>query len=265
MGERAAGGAAAGDVRRPAVLAGRARGGAVRRVVLPRAAPTTSGWTSPARVMTVDVAGESVLVTSDEHGVLHAAYNVCRHRGSQLRPPEQAACDASALRCPYHSWTYGLDGRLLKAPHADVDDPQRVLAAPGRRRDLGRVRVRAPDAGAGANRSPSRSRTRRARWPTTAWPTWSPAHADLRGGGQLQGAAGELQRVLPLRAGAPGALPAGAGVRRRRRRASTGTTASPTARARGRSRRPAPRPGSACPGSTSTSAPATRATSSTRT
>lgn len=32
------------------------------------------------------------------------------------------ACAASALRCPYHSWTYGLDGRLLKAPHADLDD-----------------------------------------------------------------------------------------------------------------------------------------------
>jgi len=32
------------------------------------------------------------------------------------------ACAASALRCPYHSWTYGLDGRLLKAPHAELDD-----------------------------------------------------------------------------------------------------------------------------------------------
>ena len=76
----------------------------------------------------VDVAGESVLVTSDEDGALHAAYNVCRHRGSQLCPPqrdEPPARDAGSLRCPYHSWTYGLDGSLLRAPHADGRRPGR--------------------------------------------------------------------------------------------------------------------------------------------
>ena len=52
------------------------------------------GLAASGRVLAVDVAGESVLVTSDEDGRLHAAYNVCRHRGSQLRPPAQAACDA---------------------------------------------------------------------------------------------------------------------------------------------------------------------------
>jgi Rieske 2Fe-2S family protein len=63
-------------------------------------------------VVAVDVAGESVLVTSDEQGGLHAAYNVCRHRGAQLRPVTEEplgqplACAASSLRCPYHSWTY---------------------------------------------------------------------------------------------------------------------------------------------------------------
>ena len=71
--------------------------------------------------------GESVLVTSDRDGELHAAYNVCRHRGSQVVPvdpgPAPAACDVGALRCPYHSWTYDLAGRLLKAPHTeDVED-----------------------------------------------------------------------------------------------------------------------------------------------
>ena len=86
------------------------------------------GLTEPCRVVVLDVAGESVLVTSDEHGGLHAAYNVCRHRGSQVVPPDAGAepavaRPAGALRCPYHSWTYGLDGRLLKAPHTDLDDP----------------------------------------------------------------------------------------------------------------------------------------------
>jgi Rieske 2Fe-2S family protein len=85
------------------------------------------GLAEPRRALTADVAGESVLVTSDEQGELHAAYNVCRHRGCQLRPPQESAQlpagEASALRCPYHSWTYGLDGRLLKSPHAEVEDP----------------------------------------------------------------------------------------------------------------------------------------------
>src|SRR5262249_49926118 len=61
-------------------------------------------------------------------GVLRAFYNVCRHRGSQVVPvdpdaPPPAPCRAAALRCPYHSWTYDLSGRLLRAPHTeDVTD-----------------------------------------------------------------------------------------------------------------------------------------------
>lgn len=79
----------------------------------------------------VAVHGESVVVTSDETGTLHAHHNVCRHRGAQLvaadpadpDAPAPPTCTATALRCPYHSWTYDLAGRLLKAPHTeDVTD-----------------------------------------------------------------------------------------------------------------------------------------------
>jgi len=69
---------------------------------------------------------------------LHAAYNVCRHRGSQVVPvdPAESApepCAAASLRCPYHSWTYDLTGRLLRAPHTEqVDDfePERFGLKP---------------------------------------------------------------------------------------------------------------------------------------
>ncbi|HET6562404.1 MAG TPA: aromatic ring-hydroxylating dioxygenase subunit alpha [Marmoricola sp.] len=93
------------------------------------------GLDRPCRLAVVDVAGESVLVTSDDQGRLHASYNVCRHRGSQLHPVEPGQrepvlCPASALRCPYHSWTYGLDGRLLRAPHTDVADPDEFRLSP---------------------------------------------------------------------------------------------------------------------------------------
>jgi phenylpropionate dioxygenase-like ring-hydroxylating dioxygenase large terminal subunit len=85
------------------------------------------GLNRQGRLAVVDVVGESVLLTSDRQGTLHAAYNVCRHRGSQVIPTPPGAppphCDVGALRCPYHSWTYDLDGSLLKAPHTeDVED-----------------------------------------------------------------------------------------------------------------------------------------------
>lgn len=85
------------------------------------------GLTGAGRVAVAEVAGESVLVTSDRDGLLHAAYNVCRHRGAQLVPVAAgetvAPCAAQSLRCPYHSWTYDLDGRLLRAPHTDGVQP----------------------------------------------------------------------------------------------------------------------------------------------
>jgi glycine betaine catabolism A len=73
-----------------------------------------------------DIAGESVIITRRKDGALAAHYNVCRHRGTRL------CTDASGhfpdrIQCPYHGWTYDLDGRLLGAPHMD--------AASGFRRD----------------------------------------------------------------------------------------------------------------------------------
>jgi Rieske 2Fe-2S family protein len=80
------------------------------------------GLTEPDRVAVVDFYGESVLVTND--GALHAHANVCRHRGAQLMPADAPPCGVKALRCPYHSWTYALDGSLMHAPHATDDiDP----------------------------------------------------------------------------------------------------------------------------------------------
>ena len=56
-----------------------------------------------------------VLLTRDADGVLAAFANTCRHRGHELLP---AGCTARgrALTCPYHAWSYGLDGRLIAAP-----------------------------------------------------------------------------------------------------------------------------------------------------
>jgi len=65
-----------------------------------------------------EVAGESVIVTREEGGGVRGFYNVCRHRGTQLCA-EPTGEFAGRIQCPYHAWTYGLDGRLLAAPHME--------------------------------------------------------------------------------------------------------------------------------------------------
>jgi phenylpropionate dioxygenase-like ring-hydroxylating dioxygenase large terminal subunit len=64
---------------------------------------------------TLDYLGESVIVVRGADAEVRAFHNVCRHRGSRIVPGE-AGC-ASRLTCPYHAWTYGLDGRLIGVPH----------------------------------------------------------------------------------------------------------------------------------------------------
>ena len=190
------------------------------------------GLAEPARVVVVDVAGESVLVTSDEDGALHAAYNVCRHRGSQLLPvPDAARARAARPRCaaPTTPGPTPSTAACCRAPHAERRGRRRVRAAPGRRRDLGRLRLRAPDAG----RAPSR-------WPTQV------AHAGAHAGQLRARRPGDRRRCSRYDVAAnykvllenynecyhcgpvhPELSPAGAVVRRRRRRTSTGTQGIP--------------------------------------
>jgi phenylpropionate dioxygenase-like ring-hydroxylating dioxygenase large terminal subunit len=62
-----------------------------------------------------EMAGESVIIVRDAEGDVHALMNVCRHRGSRVC--EQLTGHAARLTCPYHGWTYGLDGSLRAAAH----------------------------------------------------------------------------------------------------------------------------------------------------
>ncbi len=64
-----------------------------------------------------EVAGESLIIARDQKQCLHGFYNVCRHRGTRLC--EEVSGSFAAIQCPYHAWTYGLDGRLLGAPSMD--------------------------------------------------------------------------------------------------------------------------------------------------
>ncbi|MGC2352688.1 MAG: aromatic ring-hydroxylating dioxygenase subunit alpha [Candidatus Udaeobacter sp.] len=64
-----------------------------------------------------EVAGDSLIIVRDKHEAIRGFYNVCRHRGSRLI--ENRSGRSQGIQCPYHAWTYTLDGRLIGAPHMD--------------------------------------------------------------------------------------------------------------------------------------------------
>lgn len=71
----------------------------------------------PGDYFVKEVGDESIIIVRDKNGGVAAFYNVCRHRGTRLCEEERG--HAAAIQCPYHAWTYGLDGRLIGAPHMD--------------------------------------------------------------------------------------------------------------------------------------------------
>jgi Rieske 2Fe-2S family protein len=69
---------------------------------------------SPGDYFVADIAGESLIVTRDADARPHAFYNVCRHRGTRICEAASGHFQGSIM-CPYHAWTYGLDGALKAA------------------------------------------------------------------------------------------------------------------------------------------------------
>jgi glycine betaine catabolism A len=62
----------------------------------------------------LEVDADSILIVRAEDGAIHGLHNVCRHRGSLIC--EESCGHVRKLTCPYHRWTYDLDGKLLAAP-----------------------------------------------------------------------------------------------------------------------------------------------------
>ena len=68
----------------------------------------------PGSFVTIEIAGKPIVVVRDREGTLRAFYNVCKHRAHKLLTGEGKA---ARITCPYHAWTYKLDGQLVGAPH----------------------------------------------------------------------------------------------------------------------------------------------------
>ncbi len=69
----------------------------------------------PGDARPIDFAGMPLLLIRDKAGTVRVFHNICRHRGMILVDAPRKI--EGAIRCPYHSWCYGTDGRLVSTPH----------------------------------------------------------------------------------------------------------------------------------------------------
>src|SRR5215217_7909870 len=82
------------------------------------------------QVIVAEVAGRSIIVTRDKQGELKAFHNVCRHRAAKLLDDGTRVVRNNRIRCPYHSWTYDLQGKCLGTPLFEGSDiPEDAQAA----------------------------------------------------------------------------------------------------------------------------------------
>ena len=81
---------------------------------------------SPGGYVALEVVDQPIVVLRDRNGVLRAFHNVCRHRGNLLCEPGRGSLGTkNSITCPYHAWTYRLDGRLVGTPRVRRDEINR--------------------------------------------------------------------------------------------------------------------------------------------
>ena len=95
------------------------------------AAARESELAGPGDFRVVDIGDQSILLLRSTEGGVRAFHNTCRHRGSILCTEAQGRLRDQRIVCPYHAWSYDLEGRLCATPHrmpvADFDLSTRGL------------------------------------------------------------------------------------------------------------------------------------------
>ena len=92
----------------------------------------------PGCVKPVEFLGMPLLIVRDDAGEVAVFQNTCRHRGMIL--VEEATKLRGAIRCPYHSWCYGLNGKLRTTPHVGGPGQSRHEAI--KNDELGLIRIK---------------------------------------------------------------------------------------------------------------------------
>ena len=83
----------------------------------------TADVPEPGDISTIDIGKSSIILVRDDDEQVQAFRNVCRHRGARLKTAGKST--VGMLVCPYHQWTYDLDGSLKHAAHMGKDfDPK---------------------------------------------------------------------------------------------------------------------------------------------
>ena len=72
----------------------------------------------PGDYFVQEIGGESIIILRDKQNNFRAYYNVCRHRGTRICE-EHTGRFSETIQCPYHAWTYGIDGNLRAAPSSE--------------------------------------------------------------------------------------------------------------------------------------------------
>ncbi len=90
---------------------------------------TTDGELSrPGTIKPLEVGGTPILMVRDREGTVRGFHNTCRHRGTEL---VSEVCRQPLLTCPYHAWTYRLDGTILSRPHFHRADETETFSPDG--------------------------------------------------------------------------------------------------------------------------------------
>jgi Rieske 2Fe-2S family protein len=70
----------------------------------------------PMTVKRVEIAGQNLIVIRDAGGKIACFHNTCRHRGAELCRPSETRLKSKLVTCPYHQWSYDLEGKLVRTP-----------------------------------------------------------------------------------------------------------------------------------------------------
>ena len=73
----------------------------------------------PGEYKLVEIENESIIILKNEKNKINAFYNICRHRGTKICIKDQG-CFSRSIQCPYHGWTYDLNGTLYATPNMDT-------------------------------------------------------------------------------------------------------------------------------------------------
>ena len=76
----------------------------------------------PGDFVVKDLSGESIFLVRDAEGTLNGFYNVCSHRGTKFLDDDTKGNVRKAFKCPYHAWTFDLNGRLIGTPNVAEDE-----------------------------------------------------------------------------------------------------------------------------------------------